>query len=176
MVLDKQHSATWQGEPLSSVSRLQCFPSSAFLRIEAQSDICCHLEHSVLVSSVMGRADDNGPWGWYSFDGEITIPREAIRLYIPEGKLLLKQNLARLKKPQGISDPCEIQTSNILSCDKNLKLLSNSNTLQGSAAMSTPMFYREPTSIADRTINNNKMSPSGKILQKYFSFIFFLNI
>lgn len=110
------------------------------------------------------------------FDGEITSPGEVIRLYIPEVMLLLKQNLAEIKKPQGISDPCEIKTRNILSCNKNLKHLSNSNTLQGSAAMSTPMFYREPTSTADSTINNNKMSPSGKILQKYFSFISFLNI
>lgn len=85
---------------------------------------------------------------------------------------MMKQKLARIKKPQGISDPCEIKTRNILSCNKNLKHLSYSNTSQGSAAMSTPMFYSQPTSIAGSTINNNKMSPSGKILQKYFSFIF----
>lgn len=89
---------------------------------------------------------------------------------------MMRQKRAGIQKPQGISDPCEIKTRNVLSCNKNLKHLSNSNTLQGSAAMSTPMFYSESTSIAGRTINNNKMSPSGKILQKYFSFIFFSNI
>lgn len=167
------------GESLNRRWRLKyCYPQHP-LRIQAQSDICCHLEPSVLISTDMGSADDdNGPWAcclmrrlWF-----LGMSSDCVSLKWSFLCEVLKQKLARIKKPQGISDLCEIKTRNILSCNKNLKHLSNSNTLQGSAAMSTPMFYSEPTSIAGSTINNNKMSPSGKILQKYFSFIFFLNI
>lgn len=155
-----------------------CYPQHP-QSVQAQSDICSHLEPSVLISSGKGSAkDDNGPWGCFSM-GRLRflgMSSDCTSLMGSFSWEMMGQKRAGIQKPQGISDPCEIKTRNVLSCNKNLKHLSNSNTLQGSAAMSTPMFYSEPTSIAGRTINNNKMSPSGKILQKYFSFIFFSNI
>lgn len=170
----------WSGEDsLKRSWRLKCCCPQHPLRIQAQSGIHCHLEPSVLISSDTGSVnDDNGPWGCFSME-RLWFPgmsSDCVSLRWSFSCTMMKQKLARIKKPQGTSDPCEIKTRNILSCNKNLNHLSNSNTLQGSATTSTPMFYSEPTSIAGSTINNNKMSPSGKILQKYFSFIFFLNI
>lgn len=56
--------------------------------------------------------------------------------------------------------------------DKNLKHLSNLNSLQGSGTTSSPIFYSNPSSITLSSINNNKKFPSGRILQ-IFSFLLF---
>lgn len=165
----------WSGEgSLNGNGRLKCCCPQHPLRMQAQSDICSHLEPSVLISTVLMMT--MGPRDAFQWErlGFLGMSSDCTSLKWSFPWEMMKQRQARVKKPQGISDPCEIKTRIILSCNKNLKHLSNSNTSQGSAAMSTPMFYSQPTSIAGSTINNNKMSPSGKILQKYFSFIFFL--
>lgn len=60
--------------------------------------------------------------------------------------------------------------------DKNLKHLSNLNSLQGSGITSSPIFYSKPSSITLSSINNNKKFSLREDIAKFFFFAFSLCI
>ena len=140
-------------------------------RTKAQEDFWRQGRLHTLICTMGGAKQDmNGPLE--SLTCVITAHRRSHWIHFPKVEQLNRMLASKHQKLTGHIWFKWDQKEKHFPFDKNLKHLSNLNSLQGSGTTSSPIFYSNPSSITLSSINNNKKFPSGRILQ-IFSFLLF---